>query len=53
MKKAGGVSELMEFRVVSGYTKGLVWMLLASRGNFSTNCSAVKGEDFFLNGGNE
>lgn len=50
MKKAGGVRELMEFRVVGGYTKGLVWMLLASRGNYSTNCSVVRGRIFFKMG---
>lgn len=50
MKKAGGVRELTEFRVVGGYSKGLVWMLLASRGNDSTNCSAVRGRIFFLMG---
>lgn len=27
MGKAGGVRELMLFRVVSGHTKGLAWLL--------------------------
>lgn len=40
----------MEFRVVGGYTKGLVWMLLASRGNYRTNCSEMRGRNFFKMG---
>lgn len=36
--------------MVGGYTKGLVWMLLASRGNYSANCSAVRGRKFLKGG---
>lgn len=39
-----------ELRVVGGYRKGLVWMLLASRGNCSANCSVVRGKNFFKSG---
>lgn len=41
----------MVFRVVGGYTEGLVWMLLAFRETTeTTNCSAVRGRNFFQTG---
>lgn len=30
--------------------KDLVWMLLVSRENYSTNCSAVRGRNFYETG---